>query len=177
MQFIQTKDAYDIYLSDTDDKDNLDTLDAFLERSKYIEGIQQNSITGHFEYIAYRLYGQFDIKEGQSEQSNAGVVYLYKSQVKTDGTGEYEYSVLDKRGSWHREILPGGDTEIIRIEVPKAYIEQDHESEESFFVVRPHPESPNTNVVWRGSIYKAGFKWDITLYNQVAIEAIKERHK
>ena len=97
--------------------------------------------------------------------------------MKTDGTGEYEYSVLDKRGSWHREILPGGDTEIIRIEVPKAYIEQDHESEESFFVVRPHPESPNTNVVWRGSIYKAGFKWDITLYNQVAIEAIKERHK
>ena len=176
IQFIQTKDAYEIYLSDTDDKDNLNTLDALLERSKYIGGIQQNSITGHYINIADGLYGQFDVKEGQSEQST-GVVYLYESQVKTDGTGEYEDSMLENRGSWHREILPGGDTEIIRIEVPKAYIEQDHESEESFFVVQPHPENPNTNVVWYGNIHKAGSKWDITLYNQVAIEAIKERHK
>jgi len=161
IQLILTKDYYEISLdyADANADQYLNSLDELLSQYKHTEqndGAPDSSIE-----IARDLYGQFGTSGSQS--ANTGVVHLYKNQTK-----------LDKTGSWHRETLPGGNTEIIRIQVPDDYTYQNKGYEAPFFVVRPHPEDSNSNVVWSGSIEKAGSKGDIVLYNKAAIDAIKK---
>lgn len=159
IQLILTKDVYEISLKDTDTDQYLNSLDDLLNQYKHTE--QNDSAPDSSIKIARDLYGQFGTSESQS--SNTGAVHLYKNQTK-----------LDKTGSWHRETLPGSNTEIIRIQVPDDYTYQDKGYAAPFFVVRPHPDNSNSNVVWSGSIEKAGSKGYMMLYNKVAIDAIKE---
>jgi len=154
LQLILTKDVYEIALKK--DYQLLQTLDDLMNQYKHTDDTADSSIK-----IARDLYGQFGTSESQS--ANTGSVHLYKHQTK-----------LDKTGSWHRETLPGSNTEIIRIQVPDDYTYQDKGYAAPFFVVRPHPDNSNSNVVWSGSIEKAGSKGYMMLYNKVAIDAIKQ---